>query len=69
MGGQKESFHALFRPPIYALSAKKERLIAGYNWKLYKIGHFPVPKTPTFKMRLGANLSSENEFYLHENEK
>ena len=29
------------------------------------IGHFPVPKTLTFKM----SLSCKNEFYLHENEK
>ena len=63
-GRPKGKFHPLFRPPIYALSAKKERLIAGYNrkWVLfllnmpwrYEIGHFRVPKTLTFKMRLGA---------------
>ena len=32
-GRPKGKFHPLFRPPIYALSAKKERLIAGYNRK------------------------------------
>ena len=32
------------------------------------IGHFRVPKTLTFKMRLGAQ-PCENEFYLRENEK
>ena len=63
-GRPKGKFNPLFRPPIYALSAKKERLIAGYNrkWVLfllnmpwrYEIGHFRVPKTLTFKMRLGA---------------
>ena len=63
-GRPKGKFHPLFRPPISALSAKKERLIAGYNrkWVLFllnmpwrhEIGHFRVPKTLTFKMRLGA---------------
>ena len=33
------------------------------------IGHFRVPKTLTLKMRLGAQPSCENEFYLRENEK
>ena len=41
--------------------------------QFYKIGHFRVPKTLTFKMRLGEqsffNISCGNEFYLHENEK
>ena len=32
-------------------------------------GHFRVPKTLTFKTRPSAQLSCENEFYLHENEK
>ena len=32
------------------------------------IGHFRVPKTLTFKMRLGAQSFYKNEFYLHENE-
>ena len=33
------------------------------------IGHFLIPKTLTLKMRPSAHPSSENEFYLHENEK
>ena len=33
------------------------------------VGHFRVPKTLTFKMRLGVQPLCENEFYLHENEK
>ena len=38
--------------------------------KRYEIGHFRVPKTLTFKMRLGAQpFFSENEFYLRGNEK
>ena len=33
------------------------------------ISHLRVPKTLTFKMRLGAQpFKCENEFYLHENE-
>ena len=36
--------------------------------KVQVTGHFRVPETLTFKMRLGAQLSCGNEFYLHENE-
>ena len=34
-----------------------------------EIGHFRVPKSPTFKTWPSAQPSCENEFYLHENEK
>ena len=63
-GRRKVNFFPFISPTIFALSSKKECLIAGYNrkWVLfllnmpwrYQIGHFPVPKTLTFKMRLGA---------------
>ena len=64
MGGQKESFIPFSVRRFTPFLRGKERLIAGYNrkgvlfllnmpWR-YEIGHFRVPKTLTFKMRLGA---------------
>ena len=49
-----------------ALTGKKLNSLETY---LIQIGHFRVPKTLTFKMRLGAQPFLGNEFYLHENEK
>ena len=41
-----------------------------FNCSALRTGHFRVPKTLTFKMRLGTilNLSYENEFNLHDND-
>ena len=35
----------------------------------HETGPFEVPKTHTFKARLSAKPSCENEFHLHANEK
>ena len=35
----------------------------------HAMGHFRVPKTLSLKTRQVQNLSRENEFHLHENEK